>query len=258
MVHSPAQRQIDPRARRRPGRRAFRKLDKRTASKHAGGVAGALIGGLIRSLAAKLILASVLAILAYFGLTKVAHLASPFNPHTALFKPHETITTSAVMTRLTEIEQVHVATANYQVKVNITQSVGIIPCFLVCNKMQLQGTGTDDAILDLSTLSQGNVEVNASRSSVTLWIPPPTIGPAILDPAKCDITSSHGIANTLTQGIRNNPNGYRPLFVEGETQIHGQALRDSRLLAAGEQSARQLLSRILGTIGVKQVTVDFV
>jgi hypothetical protein len=260
MAHSPDQREADPQARQPAGRRALGKLDKRSAANHGGGVIGILIGGLLKSLVAKLVLASVLAILAYFGvIARVAHLPSPFASQAAILKPHATLTTSAVMTKLTEIDQDHVATATYQVNVEITQSVGIIPCGVVCNKMHLQGTGTDDAILDLSALSQSNVEVNPDRSSVTVWIKPPAIGPAVLDPATCcAISSSHGVANSLTQGLHNNPNGYRPLYAAGEAQIHDQAVSDQKLLAAGEQSTRKALAQILATIGVKHVTVNFV
>ena len=168
--YSRGQHQPDPTATQRSRHRLFRNPDKRTLAKNGGGVASAIIGGMLRSLVAKLVLGAALALIAYFGVAGAVHLPSWFNSHT-------TITSSAVMTKLAKIEQVHVATATYQVNVKITQSVGIIPCFLVCNQMQLQGNGTDDAIVNLSTLSPANVDVNAARSSVTLWIPPPAIGP---------------------------------------------------------------------------------
>ena len=73
----------------------------------------------------------------------------------------------------------------------------------------------------------------------------------------CSITSSHGVVNGATQGFRNNPNGYRPLYVAAETQIHDAARQDRALLTAGEQSTRAMLARLLGAVGVKKVTVDF-
>ena len=240
------------------GQRTEDRPFQHTAAKHGGGVLGALIGGLLKSLVAKLVLAAVVAVVAYFGIAKVAHLPSVIGGQ-ELLRPHSTITAAAVMTKLTKIEQVHVATADYDVDVKITQSVGVIPCIIVCNQMELVGTGTDDAILDLSTLTPSNVNVNAGQSSVTVWIPAPAIGPAVLDPATCcEISDSHGVVNSLTQGLHNNPNGYRPLYAEGEAQIHSQAVTDSKLLPAGEQKTRSLLAQILGTIGVKHVTVNFV
>lgn len=233
MIHLPDQRQADSQTSQAARHSKLTKLHKHNVADHGGRVLGTLLGTMLKSLVTKLTLAAMLALIAYFGVARVTHLPSMFNPHTTIFTPHTTITTSAVMTKLTEIEQVHVATATYKVNVKITQSVGIIPCFFICNQMQLQGSGTDYEILDLSTQSQSDVEVNADRSSLMLWIPPPAIGPAPLDPANCDISSNHGIINGPTQGIHNNPNGYRPLFVEAETQIHDQALRDPALLAAG-------------------------
>jgi Protein of unknown function (DUF4230) len=259
MIYPTIQEQAELQIEQREERRTLRELDKRSAAKHGGGVLGALLGSLLRSMVAKLIFAAVLALLACLGvITKVAHLSSPVTTLPSLATPHTTISISAVMTKLDEIEQAQVATASYQVNEKIAQSVGIIPCWMICNQMQLQGTGTDDAIVDLGTLSSNNVMVNADRSSVTIWMPLPTIGPAVLDPTQCDISSSHGIVNTLTQGLHNNPNGFRPLFAEGEAQIHTQAMRDPRLLAAAEQSTREMLAQILGTIGVRQITVNFV
>ena len=88
----------------------------------------------------------------------------------------------------------------------------------------------------------------------------PEILPRLLadpDPAVCSITSSHGVVNGVTQDFRNNPNGYRPLYVAAESQIHAAAARDQALLAAGEQSTRTMLAQVLGVAGVKKVTVDF-
>jgi hypothetical protein len=45
--------------------------------------------------------------------------------------------------------------------------------------------------------------------------------------------------------------------VTAENQIHDAALRDPGLLSAGEQSTRELLARLLGTVGIKKVIVDF-
>jgi hypothetical protein len=99
---------------------------------------------------------------------------------------------TVVLGKLTKIEQVHVATRFYPVDVTITQSVGIIPCFLICNQMELKGSGTDDAVVDLRTLSERNVSIDQSTKTVTGAMAPPAIAPADLNPATCDITSSHG------------------------------------------------------------------
>jgi hypothetical protein len=176
-----------------------------------------------------------------------------YNP----FAPHSTISATVVLGKITMIEQAHVATRTYPVDVRITQSVGVVPCFLICNKMELKGSGTDDAIVDLSKLSQSDVTVNQLAKTVTVRLAAPTIGPASLDTTTCSITSSHGIINGLTQGFRNNPNGYRPLYLDAQSQVHSAAERDKELLAAGEQSTRSMLTRVLGAIGVQRVLVNF-
>lgn len=173
------------------------------------------------------------------------------------FASHSTITTTVILGKLTSIEQVHVATRTYPVDVKITQSVGVIPCFLICNEMELKGSGTDDAIVDLSKLTRSDISVNQRANTVTVRMAVPAIGPASLDTATCSITSSHGIINRLTQGFRNNPNGYRPLYLDAQSQIHGAAARDKELIAAGERSTRAMLAHVLGAIGVQNVLVNF-
>jgi len=215
-------------------------------AKHGGSFLGRLLGSMI----ATVIVVVVLVLVAAYALVaKIEHL-NPFGSRT-------TITTTVVLGKLTKIEQVHVATRSYPVDVKITQSTGVIPCFLICNQMELKGSGTDDAIVDLGQLSQQDVSIDQSTKTVTVRMAAPAIGPADLNPAACSITSSHGAVNSVTQAFRNNPNGYRPLYVAADSQIHGAAQHDQALLTAGEQSTRAMLTRVLGVVGVKKVTVDF-
>ena len=216
------------------------------AAKHGGNFLGHLFGSMIGTI---VVIVVIVVVAAYLLIAKIEKL-NPFGSRT-------TISTTVVLGKLTKIEQVHVATRSYAVDVKITQSVGVIPCFLVCNQMELKGSGTDDAIVDLSKLSKKDLTIDQSTDAVTVRLAAPAIGPAYLNPAVCSITSTHGVVNGATQGFRNNPNGYRPLYAAAESQIHDAALHDRTLLTAGEQSTRAMLARLLGAVGVKKVTVDF-
>ena len=216
------------------------------AARHGRHLLGHRLGGTIATIVAAVV---IVLVAAYLLVAKIESL-NPFGSRT-------TITTTVVLGKLTKIEQVHVATRSYAVDVKITQSVGVIPCFLVCNQMELTGSGTDDAIVDLSKLTKKDLSIDQSTDTVTVRLAAPAIGPAYLNPALCSITSTHGVVNGATQGFRSNPNGYRPLYAAAESQIHNAALHDRALLKAGEQSTRSMLSRLLGVVGVKKVTVDF-
>ena len=216
------------------------------AAKHGGNFLGHLFGSMIGTI---VVIVVIVVVAAYLLIAKIEKL-NPFGSRT-------TISTTVVLGKLTKIEQVHVATRSYAVDVKITQSVGVIPCFLVCNQMELTGSGTDDAVVDLSKLSKKDVTIDQSTDAVTVRMAAPVIGPADLNPAVCSITSSHGVVNGATQGFRNNPNGYRPLYADADSQIHAAAVRDRALLTAGEQSTRAMLAQLLGDVGVKKVTVDF-
>jgi hypothetical protein len=221
-----------------------------TTGKQPAGRGGGFLGRLLSGVLSKVIILVVIVLIGVYALVAKLEGLNPFGSHT-------TITTTVVLGKLTKIEQVHVATRSYPVNVKITQSVGVIPCFLICNQMDLTGSGTDDAVVDLSKLSGQDVSIDQSTKTVTVRLAAPTVGPADLNPADCSISSSHGAINSVTQAFRNNPNGYRPLYVAAESQIHSAAQHDGQLLAAGEQSTRALLTRVLGTVGVKKVTVDF-
>jgi hypothetical protein len=211
---------------------------------------GNFLGRLLGSILTKVIVIIVVVLVAAYALIAKLENLNPFGSHT-------TITTTVVLGKLTKIEQVHVATRSYPVDVKITQSVGVIPCFLICNQMELKGSGTDDAVVDLSKLTKQDVTIDQSTQTVTVRMAAPAVGPAALDPASCSITSSHGAVNSATQAFRNNPNGYRPLYQAAETQIHNTAEHDHDLVAAGEQSTRTMLTSLLSDVGVKKVTVDF-
>ncbi|HEY0934221.1 MAG TPA: DUF4230 domain-containing protein [Trebonia sp.] len=215
-------------------------------AKHGGTFLGHLLGRVITKVAIAIV---IVLVAAYLVLAKLESL-NPFTSHT-------TITTTVVLGKLTKIEQVHVATRSYPVDVQITQSVGVIPCFLICNQMELKGSGTDDAVADLSKLSRQDVSIDQSTETVTVRMAAPAVSPAVLNAAACTITSTHGAVNGLTAAFRSNPNGYRPLYAAAQSQIHVTAQHDKELLTAGEQSTRALLTRILGTVGVKKVTVNF-
>ena len=221
-----------------------------TGGKTAAERGGSFLTRLLSSIIAKVIVGVVIVLVAAYAVIAKIESLNPFASHT-------TITTTVVLGKLSKIEQVHVATRSYPVDVKITQSVGIIPCLLICNQMELKGSGTDDAVVDLSKLSKQAVSIDQSTEAVTVRMAAPAIGPAVLDPAASSITSSHGAINSATQAFRNNPNGYRPLYAAAESQIHATAQHDRELLTAGEQSTRALLAQVLGTVGVKKVTVDF-
>jgi Protein of unknown function (DUF4230) len=216
------------------------------AARRSGNFLGHLFGSMIGTI---VVVVVIVLVAAYLLVAKIESL-NPFGSHT-------TITATVVLGKLTKIEQVHVATRSYAVDVKITQSVGVIPCFLVCNQMELKGSGTDDAIVDLSKLSKKDLTIDQSTDTVTVRLAAPVIGPADLNPAVCSITSTHGVVNGATQQFRNNPNGYRPLYAAAESQIRDAALHDGALLTAGEQSTRAMLAQLLGAVGVKKVIVDF-
>jgi len=216
------------------------------AAKHSGNFLGHLFGSLIGTI---VVIVVIVVVAAYFLIAKI----EKFDP----FGSRTTISTTVVLGKLSKIEQVHVASRSYAVDTKITQSVGVIPCFLICNQMELKGSGTDDAVVDLGKLSKKDVSIDQSTGTVTVRMAAPTIGPADLDPATCTITSGHGVLNSATQDFRNNPNGYRPLYAEAESQVHKTATRDGALHTAGEQSTRAMLAQVLGVVGVKKVTVDF-
>jgi len=69
MLHSEGQLQADPQTTQRARRSKLREVDKHKVANHGGRVLGTL-------------LVAMLALIAYFGVAKVVHLPSMFNPHT--------------------------------------------------------------------------------------------------------------------------------------------------------------------------------
>ena len=143
------------------------------AAKHGGNFLAHLFGSMIGTI---IVVVVIVVVAAYLLIAKLENL-NPFGSHT-------TITTTVVLGKLTKIDQVHVATRSYAVDVKITQSVGVIPCFLVCNQMELKGSGTDDAIVDLSKLSKKDVTIDQSTDTVTVRMAAPTDRPGRPEPGR--------------------------------------------------------------------------
>ena len=143
------------------------------AAKQGGKFLARLFGSMIGTI---IVIVVIVAVAAYLLVAKIEKL-NPFGSRT-------TITTTVVLGKLTKIEQVHVATRSYAVDVKITQSVGVIPCFLVCNQMELKGSGTDDAIVDLSKLSKKDVTIDQSTDAVTVRMAAPVDRPGRPKPGR--------------------------------------------------------------------------
>jgi hypothetical protein len=150
-------------------------VDGQTAAKHGSKVLGRFVGHVLGGMISKAAVAVVLALAAaYLEVIRIAHVN--------MFSLHTTISTTVVPGKLTKIEQVHVATRSYPVDVTVTQSVGIIPCFIICNQMELKESGTDDAIVDLTALPKKDVSIDQATASVIVRMAPPAIGPITFEP----------------------------------------------------------------------------
>jgi hypothetical protein len=209
------------------------------------------IGHFLAGMAGKFAIGALLALVAYAGIAKLASLPLPVPWGAKPALP----SSSVVLTSITTERKLIVATGHY----TATESVGTrlpgILCFFWCNTLTLHAVGTDDAVVDLSGLSTGDIK--EAGTSVAVTVPPATIAPPNVDAAKSQLASSHGIINDLGRIVHDNPNAARPLYAQAQTDIQNAAERDPQLIRMAEQNARDFLTSLLKRLGFREVVVNF-
>jgi hypothetical protein len=193
---------------------------------------------------------TVLALVAGLGIfAKVNHLA--------IFKPQTTITSSGVLLSLHKIADFHAATGNYRVMVEIKQHHEFLPSWLVGRSIEYVGFGTDDAIVNFGALSGSDVQLSDGNTAVSIVLPVPQVGPASLNLTKSYAASaSTGIGSRLANVFKSNPGLEHQAEVNAVRQIHQDA-EQGNLIAQGETSTANFLTKFIEKLGLKQVSVSF-
>src|SRR5271163_4157071 len=127
------------------------------------------LAGIVGAAAAVLVLIVVLS-----AVHLLPQLRNPFATTT-------TVRTSPVILKsITELSRYEAASGSFEVVVDLNRS-SLLPSFLEGSDMLFIGQGTDIAYIDFSQLKGQSIQVNATRTAVTVKLPKAQLEPAVMN-----------------------------------------------------------------------------
>jgi Protein of unknown function (DUF4230) len=198
------------------------------------------------------VVASVLAaILVLSAVHLLPRLRNPFAETT-------TVTSQPVLLKsITALSRYEAASGSFEVVVDLTKRVSLIPSFLAGSETLFIGQGTDIAYVDFSQLKDNAITVSPDRTAVTIVLPKAQLEPAVLNVSQSYVyAEQQGLFNRIGNFFSGNPNSQQQVYVLAEQKIE-TAARQSPLLAQAQKNTEEMLTGMLTTLGFKQITVTF-
>lgn len=163
----------------------------------------------------------------------------------------------AVLKSIRGLEELHSATGHFEVVVDLEKDTAL-PAAVLGERTLFVGVGDVDAIIDLSQLGEGAVQVSEDRRRATIRLPQPR-----LDDVALDLDSSYvydrqqGVLNEVGDLFGSNDTGEREVFLAGQRKIEEAAEASPELKRAARQNARRTLTALLTSLGFEAVDVRF-
>jgi len=206
------------------------------------GVGGWLIGALAALIVVVLVLSAV---------RLIPQLRNPFT---------ETTTESsqpALLKSITALSRYEAASGSFQIVVDLTKRVSLIPSFLAGSETLFIGQGTDIAYVNFAGLKGQAIKVSANRQSATITLPPAQLEPATLNVSQSYVyAEQQGLFNRVGGFFSGNPNSQQQVYILAEQKIE-TAARASSLLSQAQTNTKTMLTSMLSSLGFTHVTVTF-
>jgi hypothetical protein len=159
---------------------------------------------------------------------------------------------------MADLSDYHAAQGNFQVLVDTEKDAKFLPSVIRGERTTYSAAGSVDATVDFSNLDAQSIVVSDDRRSVTISLPPPTLGEPNLDLDNSMVVSrDRGLLDRLGSVFSDSPTSERELQLAAQSKMRAAAA-ESTLAARAEQNTRQMLEGLLGNLGFTSVTVNFV
>ena len=178
-----------------------------------------------------------------------------------LRNPFATTTTvssqPAILKSITQLSRYEAASGEFQVVVDLTKRVGILPSFLAGSETLFVGQGSDIAFVDFSGLKGKDITVDSTRSSVTIRLPKAQLEPAALNLSQSYVyAEQQGLFNRIGNFFSGNPNAQQQVYIVAQQKVD-TAAKASALRTDAQTNTRAMLGSMLTSLGFKHVTVTF-
>jgi hypothetical protein len=149
------------------------------------------------------------------------------------------------------------ASGNFEVVVDLDKDAKFLPDAIRGKRTLYVGAGSVDAYVDFSAVGAGAVRVSDDRRSATIRLPHAALERTSLDPKNSYVVSQQrGLFDRLGDFFSGNPGDTQQLDQLAAQKIQ-TAARQTGLAARAETNTRSMLTRMLTSLGFRQVTVTF-
>lgn len=194
----------------------------------------------------------VLAALAYAVLQAVHALPGRLDPFGEKTKDRSG---PAVLHSIQNISRYEAATGNFQVVVDLEKDARFLPSSIRGERTLFVGTGSVDAYVDFSHISNGAISVDKNRESVTVRLPRAQLEKTNLDPKRSYVFAQQkGLFNHIGDFFSSNPNQQQQLYVLAAQKIQDAAAA-SGLAQRADANTQQMITNLLRALGFQHVAV---
>ena len=174
------------------------------------------------------------------------------------FATSTTVTSQPVLLKsITALSRYEAASGSFEVVVDLTKRNGIIPSFLAGSETLFIGQGTDIAFVDFSQLKSQAIQVNSTRTAVTLELPKAQLEPAVLNVSQSYVyAEQQGLFNRIGNFFSGNPNSQQQVYILAQQKIT-TAAKQSPLVPEAEKNTQAMLTGMLTSLGFKHIIVTF-
>jgi hypothetical protein len=163
----------------------------------------------------------------------------------------------ALLKSITALSRYEAASGSFEVVVDLSKRVSLVPSFLAGSETLFIGQGTDIAYVDFSGLKGPAIKVSSDRQSVTVALPPAQLEPATLNVQQSYVyAQQQGLFNRIGNFFSGNPNSQQQVYILAEQKIQ-TAARQSALMSQAQINTRTMLNGMLTSLGFTHVTVTF-
>jgi Protein of unknown function (DUF4230) len=158
---------------------------------------------------------------------------------------------------LKDLSEYHAATGEFEQIVDIEKDVSWLPSAIAGERVLFIGVGTVDAYVDFSQLDEDAVEFSDDGKSVTVTLPEPRLGDAVIDTERSEVANrDRGVLDRLAGVFEDNPTSEKDLYLIAEERI-AAAAEDSELRAKARENTSAMLEGLIEGLGVENVTVKY-
>ncbi|HEY7147352.1 MAG TPA: DUF4230 domain-containing protein [Streptosporangiaceae bacterium] len=158
---------------------------------------------------------------------------------------------------ITALSRYEAASGAFQVVVDLSRQTAFLPSFVEGSQTLFIGQGTEIAFVDFSRIGKNEIKVSPDRTAVTISLPHAQLEPATLNVRQSYVyAQQQGLLNRIGNFFAGNPNSQQQVYVLAQQKIE-TAAKKSPLLTEAEKNTRGMLNGMLGSLGFRQVTINF-